>query len=979
MKRLWKKTCAFLTSAALTMTCIAVMPVAVSAADNLEDASNQKYSHVEFVTGTDAENNPTVSAKMFARDLTNGSDSKDVSLFCATYDENRNLVGVGYASGKNTLLKTTPYAIGNGQKTVAYIWDKENLVPVAEIATENAEITPTITFDGKSFQDYVGVAFELGRSGYDAATELKWNIATNEISFPDVSVSLPDKSAWYQVSHDSAELTTTIKLYTGDRSSIPNEPTYEYVIRHKLPNEAFMGNLVGSIYSPNKLETTAYIANGETQFTHKYTADVTVDSGTTKKIKFTANFPSQGTVIIVKPKDSSAEEKDVILKSDGNAMEWESNSLAGRIDYNAETKTPVYGERSKTSIDLYNTGASTKRDWIRVCRSIEASDDNYKTGSAITSDRFPHMGQLSVGDIAPDLVGYNYIPIPSNGGDKTLAFNINSSVEIICLTTSELTFKNDSIEDEAFTSATGIATDVWTHTNAADVTDTNQLVTIEKTINSQGKVVEGGTVNSFLSRRYMNEVNIWTAAAAIKALGISRDMFLDGWNKATFTYTAAGKTVSDIPQCVFMRYNDLFDYVEKFGNVKCGVSDPDVAARFKTLDAILDGWSVVSDQKADGLITDLKMDYTGAVFSPDVQAFPAADGVYMDRLNSENQTGIVDSYSDALELDSCEFIRPYIGWVNDSDKQYAKDYRGDEGADQSFMNGNRNWYHFTVKDDAEVLIASTGDLPYLEEDSSAWMKSEDADGYIKVITNSNNGSKNIYTKLYAKKFAAGATVQIKGGYGGHLLVFARRTPKTVSDDSTKAGISDIQILENGTVNASLSASVNKIAQVKLNKGVTSADYGVSTGLGSQIIYNRGWSNGGTYTNDLRALYGKYQRLIGCDYIMMTAGETGVRASGGFESAFTLHKDATVFVLVGPTKANAEKAKELGWTYEERTAAAGKSFGQYQINYGYYFTQLMTKHFKVQDKVNGDKITIPKEMLYMPDGGTGESIAVIVYD
>lgn len=51
----------------------------------------------------------------------------------------------------------------------------------------------------------------------------------------------------------------------------------------------------------------------------------------------------------------------------------------------------------------------------------------------------------------------------------------------------------------------------------------------------------------------------------------------------------------------------------------------------------------------------------------------------------------------------------------------------------------------------------------------------------------------------------------------------------------------------------------------------------------------------------------------------------------------------------------------------------------RFNYGYYFTQLMTKHFKVQDKVNGDKITIPKEMLYMPDGGTGESIAVIVYD
>ena len=963
MKRLWKKTCAFLTSAALTMTCIAVMPVAVSAAEP-EDASNQKYSHVEFVTGTDAENNPTISAKMFARDLTDGSDSKDVSLFCATYDENRNLVGVGYASGKNALLKTTPYAIGNGQKTVAYIWDKENLVPVAEIATENAEVTPTITFDGKSFKDYVGEEFNLGQSGYDAVTELKWNIATNEISFPEVSVSLPDKSAWYQVSHDSAALTTTIKLYTGDRNSIPNEPTYEYVIRHKLPNEAFMGNLVGSIYSPSKLEDTAYIANSETQFTHKYIADVEVpENEAAKQVKFTiSNFTSQDAIIIVRPKDTSADKNVIVGDASGTALQWGADAAAGRTDYDTATKTPVYGYLSTTGpVDVNESK-------FKVYQSIEASDDNFKSGSAIANDRYPHMGQVSVGDLAPDLAGYNYIPLNTASGAKTISFYVNKSAEIICVAKNELTFVTDDTER--------IGT--WVHTNAAAVTDQNQLAAIGKII-TNGNVGDGSEIKSFLSRRYVNEVNIWTAAAAIKTLGISRDMFPDGWGKAAFKYTAAGKTVSDIPQCVFMRYNDLFDYVKKFGNVKCGVSDPDVAERFKTLDAILDGWSVVSDQKADGLITDLKMDYTGAVFSPDVQAFPAADGVYMDRLNSENQTGIVDSYSDALELDGCEFIRPYIGWVNDSDKQYAKDYCGDEGADQSFMNGNRNWYHFTVKDDAEVLIASTSDLSYLEEGSSAWMKSEDADGYVKIITNINNGSKNTYTKLYAKKFAAGATVQIKGGYGGQLLVFARCTPKIESDDSTKAGISDIQILGNGTVNAGLSASVNKIAQVKLNEGVTSADYGVSKGLGSQIIYNRGWSNGGNYTNDLRALNGKYKRLIGCDYIMMTAGETNLRASGGVESAFTLHKDATVFVLVGPTKANAEKAAELGWIYEEKPNVAGKSFGEYRINYGYQFTQLMTKHFKVQDKVNGDKITIPKEMLFMPGGGTGESIAVIVYD
>lgn len=959
MKRLWKKTCAFLTSAALTMTCLAVMPVAAFAADNLEDASNLKYSHVEFVAGTDAENNPTVSAKMFARDLTNGSDSKDVSLFCVTYDENHNLVGVGYASGKNALLKTTPYAVGNGQKTVAYVWDKEMLAPVAEIATENAEVIPTITFDGKSFKDYVGEDFALGRSGYDAVTELKWNITTNEISFPDVSVSLPDKSAWYQVSHDSAALTTTIKLYTGDRSSIPNDPTYEYVIRHKLPNEAFMGNLVGSIYSPNKLENTTWIANGETQFIHKYTADVEVpENEAAKQVKFTiSNFTLQDAIVIVRPKDTSADKNVIAGDASGTALQWTTDRTAGRTDYDTATKTPTYGNLSTTApVDVNESK-------FKVYQSVEASDDNYKSGSTLASDRFPHMGNVSVGDLAPDLAGYNYIPLNTASGAKTISFYVNKSAEIICVAKNELTFVTDDAEQ--------IGT--WTHTNAADVEDPNQLVTIEKTINSQGKVVAGGTIKSFLSRRSMNEVNIWTAAAAIKTLGISRDMFLDGWSKATFTYTAAGKKVSDIPQCVFMRYNDLFDYVEKFGNGKRGVSDPDVAERFKTLDAILDGWSVVSDQKADGLITDLKMDYTGAVFSPDVSAFPASDGVYMDRLNSENQTGIVDSYSDALELDSCEFIRPYIGWVNDSDKQYAKDYRGDVGADQNFMNGNRNWYHFTVKDDAEVLIASTSDLPYLEEDSSAWMKSEDADGYIKVITNSNNGSKNIYTKLYAKKFAAGATVQIKGGYGGQLLVFARRMPKIEGDDSTKAGISDAKITNknNGAKYLDLTP-----APLTVNTRVSGAAYTGSEGLGSKIIYDRGWPNSDTYTNDLRTLYGKYKRLIGCDYIMTTTGYTNIRYN--LEASFRLHKDATVYVLVGPTKANAEKAAELGWTYEEKPNAEGKSFGQYRINYSYQFTQLMTKHFKVQDKENGDLVTISRDML-QGTNGTGESIAVIVYD
>lgn len=961
MKRLWKKTCAFLTSAALTMTCLAVMPVAAFAADNLEDASNLKYSHVEFVAGTDAENNPTISAKMFARDLTNGSDSKDVSLFCVTYDENHNLVGVGYASGKNALLKTTPYAVGNGQKTVAYVWDKEMLAPVAEIATENAEVIPTITFDGKSFKDYVGEDFALGRSGYDAVTELNWNITTNEISFPDVSVSLPDKSAWYQVSHDSAALTTTIKLYTGDRSSIPNEPTYEYVIRHKLPNEAFMGNLVGSIYSPNKLENTTWIANGETQFIHKYTADVEVpENEAAKQVKFTiSNFTLQDAIVIVRPKDTSADKNVIAGDASGTALQWTTGTTAGRTDYDTATKTPTYGNLSTTApVDVNGSK-------FKVYQSVEASDDNYKSGSTLASDRFPHMGNVSVGDLAPDLAGYNYIPLNTASGAKTISFYVNKSAEIICVAKNELTFVTDDAEQ--------IGT--WTHTNAADVENPNQLVTIEKTIDSQGKVVAGGTIKSFLSRRSMNEVNIWTAAAAIKTLGISRDMFLDGWSKATFTYTAAGKTVSDIPQCVFMRYNDLFDYVEKFGNGKRGVSDPDVAERFKTLDAILDGWSVVSDKKADGLITDLKMDYTGEVFSPDVKNFPApeCDGIFIDRrISWGNNTGLVDSYSDALELDGCEFIRPYIDWVNGS-AQYAKDYRGDEGADQNFMNGNRNWYHFTVKDDAEVLIASTSDLPYLEEDSSAWMKSEDADGYIKVITNSNNGSNNIYTKLYAKKFAAGATVQIKGGYGGHLLVFARRTPKIESDDSTKAGISDAKITNknNGAKHLDLTP-----APLTVNTRVSGAAYTGSEGLGSQIIYDRGWPNSDTYTNDLRTLYGKYKRLIGCDYIMTTTGYTGIRYN--LEASFRLHKDATVYVLVGPTKANAEKAAELGWTYEERPAAAEKSFGQYQINYGYHFTQLMTKHFKVQDKENGDLVTISRDML-QGTNGTGESIAVIVYD
>ena len=231
---------------------------------------------------------------------------------------------------------------------------------------------------------------------------------------------------------------------------------------------------------------------------------------------------------------------------------------------------PTYGNLSTTApVDVNGSK-------FKVYQSVEASDDNYKSGSTLASDRFPHMGNVSVGDLAPDLAGYNYIPLNTASGAKTISFYVNKSAEIICVAKNELTFVTDDAEQ--------IGT--WTHTNAADVENPNQLVTIEKTIDSQGKVVAGGTIKSFLSRRSMNEVNIWTAAAAIKTLGISRDMFLDGWDKATFTYTAAGKTVSDIPQCVFMRYNDLFDYVEKFGNGKRGVSDPDVAERFKTLDAI---------------------------------------------------------------------------------------------------------------------------------------------------------------------------------------------------------------------------------------------------------------------------------------------------------------------------------------------------------------------------------------------------------
>lgn len=1007
MKNLLRRTFSLLSTVAMTLTCLTAAPT-LSFADTESSARDIECSHIEFVAGKDAEGGNTIKARAFVRDYSGNTDN--VSLICASYDASGMLIGAGVSSGMNTVLSTGEYKTTDSvAKTIAYVWDTKTISPVTETATQGAEIIPTITFDGKSFEEYMGVDFDKNTTSYFKALEYKANPFTGDVkvTWPKVRVQLSDMSGSYQIINDEDKFTTTIRVFSGDRvvetktltkTSSADAETYtkaqkDYVINWTFPDGKFLGDSLVSgehLYGP-----------AEEYFTCKTVAEV--DKG---EVSFNVSGLASNNlgILIVKPANGNASKDIVVADANDTALTWTRSDECGRVAYDEATGVSTYGERSEgTPVTLSANGKATKT--VRVDRATFATDNSYVTGCAARSDRFPAQGAQHVAYMASDLVGYNFIPISAQGdlwnnfGTSAInvKFFVNAPAELIWLTQKEIMPDNYQ----------------WTKSYASTTSAESELA-------SQNRTFDGKWTKCFATTRRLNPCSVYTAAKAIRELDVPQsEFFFNIYNQTADFKLSDGSTIKAQLYSP-VRYNDLYAMSEAYGDKSLvPVSASSVAANYKTLanvlGAMVDKVYGATNEMGD-VIKDLTRDYSGiGRIDNAVKEFPIAgeDGMFVDRVPVEfNYTGALLKYPDALELDGLKFVSPCINWIN-AQNQTAADYTGEARTDYKGVVYNPNpdfdgkWFSFTAKDDCEVIILTTGEdgdyLPNMPENSGWISASIGSDDAMKIVNTLDYDLPGIFDVpcLYLKKFSAGEKVQIYKG-GGHKFVFARRLAATVTSEDgaeTEIGAANVEITapvlvnnvakrdEGGNiifeVNKEHSEMANKINKLALNTGGTGANSSAE-GLGSQVAYDRNYPvNADGYTNDVRSVRDDYKDILGSDYIMTRAAITQ-RSTNGWETSFTLYKDATVAVF--SEGLNAANVTKNGWAYKQayngqQTLMTVRLDNLYNLGFVSY------KHFNVTDKTNGLKVTIPREMFCTnadnidnPSGKTsGLTLAVIYYD
>lgn len=1029
MKSLFKKSFSILTAAALTISCLTAVP-AVSFADTQTQSERDiECSHIEFISGYDDEGNDTVKARAFIRDYS-GNNGK-VSLFCASYDESGNLVGAAVKSGMNTVLSTDGYNTPeNTAKTVAYVWDQTTLAPITDTATRGASVIPTITLDGKSFKDYMGADFDKNTKEYTKALKYTYNpfIGKNELEWPKVRAELSDMSGSCRVINDSDAMTTTVRVFSGDRIASSEtlnggessaerftytKPHTDYVIKWTVPDGIFVGNSLVQVNHSEKDKQPYNPIAREDYFTYKNVT--TVEKG---EVKFNVTgFSKPNGILIVKPVDLSVGKDIIVADTDGTPLKWKNNWwFAGRDDYDESTQASTGAEISEsTPVTLTKTDDTSKTFNTYVYRKTTQSDDGYKTGGSVATDRSPLTGK-GIARLAPDLQGYNYIPVSSDtqnstvGSNFEIKFYVNAPAELIWLSANDI----------------GLDTYTWTKTTADTVTDTDKLAERCRVISSYS------WKNCFAMIRYINTLSAHTVAKAIMELGLPKNQFVRGGNRG---YTLNDGTTVTAEEYRTQRYCDLYAILDKYGKYALlPASSQSPAAKYTTLDTILTAMASVvgaANEIGDALSDlDLKADYDGLAVS--VKEFPIMNaGMFSDRdpfsAGNTTKTGALLSYPDALELDGVKFVYPCIDWQN-GQSQMSADYIGKaKGSITPNPDFDGKWFNFTAKDDCEVIILTTGIYPKAADDGWITATAYGDDDTIKIAENLNGKNPTFFkpTNIYTKKFAAGDKVQIYN-QGNHKFVFVRRTPKAVtasgsgSEEDTRIGAANVEVTapvydaadttnkvqlakrdSEGNivtaVNTFHTEIANVIGKLTLNSGGTGWVDGVASAykLGSKFFYDRSIPNNDKqkdYTNDVRTIRDDYKFLVGSDYIMTCAGESTQRAANGYETSFTLYKDATVVLFA--KNINSAQAAAKGWTVKTDTS---NPFMTIRVNNTLNMTAMAYKHFAVSDKESGIKVTFPRQLLFadgkesidktLNDDGkanalaanTYESIGVIYYD
>lgn len=765
----------------------------------------------------------SVTSYVYARDLKNGA-----VLYTAIYDANGDFVSAvkSPVANKAGYLKTivTP---AEGQTIKSFIWDK-SLNPFAADGEYTDSINlddATITVNNIDLKEFIaedaviadGASFDLDvlECGFTATPMVR---ASSKDSQVECTVEYIKDNATAVVTFTKGE-----RLLSDDSITATNKNGVSLLSeRYEKPYKATVTiNFVRNFLSDMDLvpgSPCGAILNTNSCDYH-FKKDYSLETGATVKqinLGF-ASLPNQSTVVIVEPKDKSAD-KMAIVKADGSAPSWENDTQVVK-EFNYDTYKPVSYNQKSTAV----VTATNQVPW--VCRELLFGDDGCETSSRYLTDRNPTAGGYNIwgmdgsktSALAQALEGCNYIIYAS--GDKTnvtTSFYVGEDVTVHVFS-NNAAVKPADVVDAAFVnwadSCKGTSKLNKRYQNSIDAISVAWLI-------REGVITEADV-------SYQKNQNAW-----YDTNGDGKRQYGDATTNEGLSYllnsnrVPAGYITGDCMSAYYTRRYDAIDYlVRESGNLAgWGFDSHNVkkdipnsilpkyySETYKYTDylAMWTDWTYSADRaplvvdyvhETAVNVVDMPMakgtetaTYTGVVSVPAGVHFkpislfadtitPDRNGLELDAngiLKNVNGTGALRQYPDGFGLEDATFFCFTNGPANDAGYLYGSagyyDQVPPKGSyhDMWVVRGTcYPWYSFKVSRDADILVFSSGDLKFLEEDAN-YDKAvlESSDDWFKIYRNMNNNPVNYYSlnKVYSTTAKAGSTIEMKTPGTGEVL------------------------------------------------------------------------------------------------------------------------------------------------------------------------------------------------------------------
>lgn len=415
---------------ALVLSATMVIPAGVAFADGTADF---KASHIEWIETTTKDGVAQLTAKAFVRNYAEPAEQSRIS--CAVYDENDRLLRMDMALGKVGNLRANVSRPTAGETVKAFVWTAVGQNPIRMVSTYGsalADIDYELLLDGKSISDYTGNTVHFSKETDAYSIDLPVDSDTRKFVAPRITIASSDNAVSVVVSTvDDTHTKATV------RNSAKGE-SKEYTFTWGMPTGMVMADQFEDVAGNDIIGPTDTLQ-------YKYEQTYTVAEDETKTIALTSNgFTRQKDIIIVVPTDGD-KTRDVVVDTSGQ-YGWETD-IHVLTEYNEESGEITFGEllgKDLSNGNINNGYLGTEgpvvltnfsgRTSTAVFRHLQNSDNGMISDSRISDDRSPCRLAIGATGFAEELVGCNYIVLPSgNPSNATVTFTINRSAKIIML------------------------------------------------------------------------------------------------------------------------------------------------------------------------------------------------------------------------------------------------------------------------------------------------------------------------------------------------------------------------------------------------------------------------------------------------------------------------------------------------------------------------------------------------------------------